>query len=322
LRGRRRKPIPPTPKGAVGIPQPKGILELDRFTESSVEKWNEISADLDELNDVLHFNLEPERRRRRPQLLDALRQINPVEFELENWVRIVDFQWSLEPLSAAGSLTYIGGRYNAGQDLDRNTLEPWPTLYIAEDYQTAYREKFQISADHSVDGLSAEELALDPGKSHSTVFLKGKLSRIFEISPQNLGPVAQILGRIKMPERAEKIKKKLKIQPQDLRMVTSGKQLYEIMVVHNWRILPVQFGLPSPTQILSELIKAAGFEGIAYPSSKNGGRCLAVFVDSLATGSFVEIKDSAPKGVISRLDDSTADVLSGWKQIGLASPVR
>ena len=123
MRGRGRKPTPPTPRGAVGTPAPKGILELDRFSEASLERWSEVSADLDELNDVLYFNLEPERRRRRPELLKVLQQVEPLALDLSNWVRIVDYQWTLHPLSAAGSLTYIGGRYNAGTELDGCTFD-------------------------------------------------------------------------------------------------------------------------------------------------------------------------------------------------------
>lgn len=74
--GRPKKPQPPAPRGAAaGTPAAKGILELDRFTEANLTHWNEVSADLDELNDVLYFNLEPERRRRRPELLKALEGI-------------------------------------------------------------------------------------------------------------------------------------------------------------------------------------------------------------------------------------------------------
>jgi hypothetical protein len=53
--------------------------------------------------------------------------------------------------------------------------------------------------------------------------LHGKLSRVFQLTPETLAAVARVLGRIKMPERAERIKKKLNIKPEDLRMLTTGK---------------------------------------------------------------------------------------------------
>ena len=295
----------------------KGVLELDRFDEAALETWTELSADLDELQDILYFNLEPERRRLRPDLLKALQVTQPTHLEIENWVRIVDYQWTMYPLSAAGSLTGIGGRFNVGTDLDSRTFDPWPALYLAADHATAFREKYQIAAGQLVEGLTPEELSLVHGQSHSTVVLHGKLSRVFQLTPETLAAVARVLGRIKMPERAERIKKKLNIKPEDLRMLTTGKQLHDVVALHNWRVLPIQFGLPSPSQILSELIRAADFEAIAYQSSKGGGVCLAVFADRLAPGSFVEVTDKAPAGAITRLNEATAEELAGWAQLGL-----
>lgn len=321
MRGRSRKPAPPAHRGAsAGTPLTKGILELDRFSEVSLERWRELSADLDELQDTLYFNLEPERRRRRPELLKALQETQAEPLALENWFRIVDYQWTLYPLSAAGSLTGIGGRFNAGTEIESLTLGPWPALYLASDHATAYREKFQIEASKLVEGLSPEELALTPSKSHTTVVLSGKLSRVFRLTPATLGPVARVLGKIKMPEKAERIKKKLKFMPNDLRMLTTGKQLHDVAAVHNWRVLPIQFGLAAPSQIMSELIRAADFEAIAYQSSKSGGTCLAVFVDRLAPGSFIELSGNPPAGATARLDETTAEALAGWAQLGIRPP--
>jgi hypothetical protein len=317
----KKRLLPPQPRGAAaGTPPNKGILELDRFSEESIERWNEVSDDLDELQNVLYFNLEPERRRRRPDLLKALQRIDPVSMQLENWSRIVDYQWTLHPLSAAGSLTYIGGRYNPGIELDGCTFAAWPALYLGVDHATAYREKFQIEQGQKLEGLTGEELALNAGKSHTTVALRGKLSRVFPFTASSLGPLAKEFAKIKMPLRAAQIMKKLKIKPADLRMLTTGKQLYDVAAVHNWRVLPIQFGLPAPSHILAELIRAAGFEAISYQSSKSSGTCLAIFVDRLAQGSFIEVVGAVPPSSIARLDVTTADELAGWTQLGLKSP--
>ena len=110
----------------------KGVLELDRFNEAALETWTELSADLDELQDILYFNLEPERRRLRPDLLKALQTTQPTQLEIKNWVRIVDYQWTMYPLSAAGSLTGIGGRFNVGTDLDSRTFDPGPPCTLQQ----------------------------------------------------------------------------------------------------------------------------------------------------------------------------------------------
>ena len=316
---RARKPVLPALRDVAALPPPpKGILELDRFTQANVESWNALSRDLDELNDVLQFGLEPVRRRRRPDLLGALAREMPVVIDIKNWVRIVSYKHSLTPLSSAGSLTYIGGRFNPGIDLEPNTIEPWPALYLAEDFETAFREKFQRRHAEVVDGLTPQELALNEGGSHSTVLLKGQLTHLFDLRGfSSLNGVARELAKIKMPGRASQLKRKLKIRERELTMARSGRQLFEMVVNQNWRVLPVQFGLPAPSQILAELICAAGFEGILYSSTKGLGVCVVIFPEQLKADSYVELLDSAPAGVkYSRLDSVTAANLSGWDEVG------
>lgn len=308
------------PPSAAGTPAPRSILELDRFSEASVNRWNSISADLDELNNVLQFNLEPERRRHRKDLVEALSREQSVSVDLKNWARIISFRYSGSPLSAAGSLSSYGGRFNPGFDLEPGTLDPFPALYLAENYETAYREKFQRAVGDKVDGLTPEELALGEGGSHSTVILTGQLNKIFDMTrPDHLHGLAVILGKIKMPQRAEVLKKRLKIPPKDLKMVSTSRQLFDVCTVQNWRVLPVQYGLPAHGHIIGEMIKAAGFEGILYSSTKAGGRCIALFPDQLAPGSYVELLDAPPDFVQHpRLDLETAEHLVGWDAWGYA----
>ena len=48
----------------------------------------------------------------------------------------MDYRYSLEPLSAKGSLAH-GGRFNVGQNIDSSRFSSFPCLYVAEDYDTA-----------------------------------------------------------------------------------------------------------------------------------------------------------------------------------------
>lgn len=309
-----RRPLPPL-GNLTNVPgKPIGVIELDRFTERSLDQWKSYSKDLDELHDVLYFTLEPERRRLRSELMGALQQSVPVVLALPRWVRLVTYQFSTMPLSCAGSLTSVGGRFNPGCDLDEGTLNPWPALYMAEDYETGFREKFQLAQSDRVNGLTPAELALGPTISYSTVFVQGKLHQVFDMtSPQTLEAVAKVLRCVKLPDRAQQLRKKLGIPNRQPAMIRSGQALYQAVFQHNWRLLPIQFGLPSTSHMLAELVRAAGFEAILYCSSKGSGRCLAVFPDKLHSASFVELADAAPDEVqLRRLDANTADVLAAW----------
>jgi len=305
----RRPPIThiPVSRGA------RGIQELDRFTETTLKRWQTAAQDLDELEDILYFGPEPERRRLRPEILAALQRVAPAPLSTDGWVRVVTYRYGNQPLSCAGSLVGAGGRFNAGMDLDGSTLQPWPALYVAEDYETAFREKFQLAQGERVNGLSPQELALETGKSHSTVFVNGRFARVFDLtSDSTLTPLAAVLRKIKLPPRARVLRKKLGIKPGEIYMAQTAKQLYDMVIVQNWRMLPVQFGLPARSQILAEMIRAADFEGIMYKSTKGPGRCLAIFPDKLDDASFLELADATPPGVkFNRLDQQTGDELSG-----------
>lgn len=182
---------------------------------------------------------------------------------LTQWVRIVTYQYSLDPLSYAGGLRDIGGRFNAGAELDDGTLKPWPALYIAENLETAFREKSQLAKTDSLGGLTLQELALEHKVSHTTIFVKGKLHSVFDMtSSRSLEAVVQVLRRIKMPQRARQLKIRLAIPVGALTMAQTGTQLHDAALKHNWRLQLIQFGLPAPSHILADLIRAAGFAAI------------------------------------------------------------
>jgi RES domain-containing protein len=309
------KPKKPVIPAARSIPvAPLGIRELDRFSSASIDRWTALSQDLDELEANLYFALEPERRRLRSELITALQQQTSTPIVCQGWVRVVDYQYSNQPLSSAGSLTGYGGRFNAGMDLDPGTLSPWPALYLAEDYETAYREKFQLKSSQLIDGLKPEELALTQGRSHSTVLLQGQIDQVFDMTaPRHLDGVAKVLKKIKMPGRAKYLKKKLGMKQTDLMMIQSGQVLFNAVLRHNWKVLPAQFGLPAHSHVLAELVRAAGFEAILYKSTMGPGKCLAVFPDKLSGTAHIALEDKAPPEVRHRrLDENSAEHLAGW----------
>ena len=296
---------------------PLGILELDRFTTQDLQKWEQASANLDQLWDSLYFGVEPERRKLRHQLIEAIKGVGHTALQLDHWVRIVTYQYSLEPLTCAGSLQALGGRFNAGYELDANTMRPWPALYIAQNRETAFREKFQLASGEDVDGLTPQDLSLEGTVSHTTVFVNGQLNRVFDMTAfTSLISVAKVLSKIKLPSDVAALARKLKFDRNTFLMVKTGQQLFNAAVKQNWRVLPTQFGLPAPSQILAQLIRNAGYEAILYPSSKGSGKCLAVFPTNLGDSSFVQLADLAPaEKTTTRLDQGTATALEGWDAV-------
>jgi len=131
-----------------------------------------------------------------------------------------------------------------------------------------------------------------------------------------LNSVGRIFREVKIPKEASLLAKKLNIKDASKVMIQSGQQLHFAIVKNNWRVWPMQFGIPAPSQTMAELIKAAGFEGILYPSSKGPGRCLAVFPENLSDLSYIDLIGPAPStATITRLDSNTATSLEGWDSI-------
>ena len=107
------------PNGGVRAEPPAlGILELERFSTQDLKKWEQASASLNELSDQLYFGVESKRRKFRHQLIEAIQGVGHIALPIDNWVRMVTYQYSLEPLTCAGSLQALGGRFNAGCELD------------------------------------------------------------------------------------------------------------------------------------------------------------------------------------------------------------
>ncbi len=241
--------------------------------------------------------------------------MEPLVYPLENWVRLIDYQYGLEPLSCAGSLCNPegGGRFNVGIELDPGTLSPWPAFYIAQDHATAFREKFQIESKSNVDGLTPAELALNPGVDYTAISLCGKLHRVFDLRKDaSVAALAKVLAKITLPPRARELAKELKIPMSELLVVKTAEQVCSVVLKNNWRTLPVQFGLPSQSHILAELIRAAGFEAILYKSTKGAGDCLAIFPGLMDGRSYIEVVGQILPGVKHvRLDANSARGLEG-----------
>jgi len=313
---RRKKSIPSRGAKKPYAPALK-ITVLDQFSGCDLENWNALSEDLDELQRILFFHLQPERQRKDSELLESLSRHAPVAIDLSGWCRMVDYQFSLSPLSAAGSLHGIGGRFNAGIELDPDTLVPWPALYLAQNYETAFREYYQLQSDFIVSGLTAIEIALLPNITHTNLQLRGHLVNLFDATrPKVLDRLVSVLAKIPLPQKARKLALKLKLGSNEPYMISTVEMLRQAIFKSNWRVLPMQFGLPSQSQIIGDLIRRAGFEGVVYPSSKGEGRCIALFPEQLHLSSRVYLAAFAPNlEVLTELTPDTAELLSGWESL-------
>jgi hypothetical protein len=299
---RRRNPIHSYRLAEGELPS---LTQLEEFSELSLRQWRISAKNLTELHTCLFFGLELERQRHSQALVDAVRANLTQARPFDKWARIVDYRYSLAPLSVAGSVKGNGGRFNIGTALNAVAFASFPALYIAENYETAFRERFGADPSTSVQGLSSEEVALRSPGSFTHVALRGQLELVLDIrETQSLQQMATVLRRFALPDRVRQLARRLNMRsPPSL--VRSAAALQRQLLHRDWRTLPMQFDLPSNSQIFGRIAAAAGAHAILYSSARHeGNACLALFPQNWGgSGSFVEVMDGSPsQACLTRID--------------------
>ncbi len=308
LKRRRRKPGPPRPNTTrqtdQGLPP---LRVLEEFTQASLAKWRQAGRNLEQFSQQLFFGLEAHRSRRSRELIDAIRSSTKGPREFNEWSRLVDYRYSNQPISMAGSISGDGGRFNIGAALNPAAYTPFPALYIAEDFPTAFRERFGVNQTGAEGTLPSNELVLRRESSFSQVALNVQLETVMDVGDlSKLKPLADILGRMRMPSSIGKLARQLRFRAPGLVRTAAGLQRQ--LLNPDWRVDPVQYDLPANSQIFGRLCLAAGAHGILYPSVRTSERhCLALFPQNWrGSASFVELVGPCPPEVtVRRLDGAT-----------------
>lgn len=307
---RRRRPLPPErSQSAVSAPASlPSLAELDQFSRASVGQWKRAGRNLERLGQILYFELERHRAENAEELVDATRSRLSGPLQFEGWARIVDYRYTLEPLSVAGSVQRDGGRFNIGGALNPAVFPAFPALYLAEDLETAFRERFGIERRAQPGGLSGEETLLRRPGSFTHVEVGGKVELLFDVGDLDaLRPFASVIARFKMPALARTLSRQLRMSNPPF-LVRSAGSLQTQLLHANWRLQPAQYDLPSNSQIFGRICAAAGAHAILFPSARlSSRRCLALFPQNwTGSESYVEVTGGLPSAATCvRLDGSS-----------------
>jgi len=278
---------------------PLTSLYLDNFSKADLRRWIKISADLKQFHYQFYYSLQALRTTHYDELCGALRMSSSAVYCLDNWVRIVDHQYTLEPLSSKGSLKWLGGRFNIGCDVDPTQFTSFNGFYIAENEETAYREKFGLKKSDVSNGLSSDELALRKANSYSVFYMSGKVHDLFDLTnSKNLDDFVKIIKQFKISDEVTNLAIKLGMR-EPIRTVKSSDQLHASLLADDWRKLPAQFDIPSNTQVFGKILADSGFEGVLYPSAKeNKFKCLALFPQNFKnTESYIQLSGNIAQDV-------------------------
>jgi hypothetical protein len=232
----------------------------------------------------------------RDDLLRSLVTASVGPYPIDRWQRVVNYRYSGCPLSCAGSMkNEAGGRFNFGA-FDPLNFPAFPALYLAEDRDTAWSEKYGYALEEPTT-LSREELALTERESVTYLSVSGTVERIIDLrDPARLEPFLAIVAGFKIPPDLLTRARAVKIHP---KYPQNMDELLERLLDKTWRGYPMGFDIPAPSQFFGQLALAAGVGGVLYPSTRVGdGRgCLALFPGNFGgSASAVAIDDPLPPG--------------------------
>ncbi len=268
--------------------QSNALYELEKLSVKELNKWNKRSKEIKEYVNQNYNYFAEQRSRIFLELKNALLR-NCTTHSFENWQRLVSWKYTLHPLSTAGSMqNAIGGRFNLGQ-IDPLRFPYFGALYIAEDRDTAFREKYGIPKSSSTTGLTQEELALTKPSHETLISANGNIYNILDITNlNNLKDYFNLIKAIKLPQSLSKKAKLINYDP--MKEVRTLNRLYQTIYSQDWRQMPILFSIPANCQILGHIAYEAGIEGILYNSVKDGKRCMAIFPRNFKdSSSYVEI---------------------------------
>lgn len=273
-----------------------------------MRQWQDAGKRLSGLQRTLYFELESLRQRDATRLVDAVRSTTKNNFPIDNWSRVLDYRYSLAPLSIVGSTRLDGGRFNIGAELNPVAFSAFPALYLAEDFQTAFRERFGSNPGIRYAELSGEERALRRVDSFTQVRVRGLVETVLDIGDlAALQPIVEVLKGFALPKVVPQTARKLGLR-QAPWLIRSAVSLQRQLLNPNWRMLPSQFDLPANSQVFGRLAAAAGVHGILYPSVRNSQQhCLALFPQNWSSSnSFVEVADRVPEAArLTRIDGTS-----------------
>ncbi len=276
---------------------------LDPFTDVDLRTWKKTDASLTEYQIRFFYHLEARRATRRQEILEALQNVTSVEQDISQWVRLVSYKYSLNPLSSRGSLNLYGGRFNFGRDLVCASLMHFNALYLASDKETAYNERVGIKSTGKLDRF---DLALQKEASFSTFLLEGRVFNLFDLtSADNLRPFIKVTNGFGISPELKQMAIDLTIDSPH--MISSAKELKAHLMTSNWRRWPMQYDVPYNSQVFGELLLRTEYDGVIYHSTQGTDKYIAIFPENLKNSdTSIHIAGDPPnESVITHLDSDT-----------------
>jgi hypothetical protein len=270
----------------------KGSIILEQGNISDITKTKKAMDRLDQFSWKQYTELAQQRDKIQDEIKKNLIKSCLTNYEFKNWQRAVKYKYSLHPLSSVGSWNFIGGRFNAGKDVNLS-VPFFQGLYLAEDKDTALQEHLGQVKPKDTSKLTAREIALTTPDSESIICISGKIDKVFDLTTsKTLSELVNLFSKFSFSSELIQLSKTLKLPKPEI--VDEPKKLLDSLLDRDWRLNPLN-NVPSNSQIFGHLVYAAEIEGILYPSKFTKKLCLVLFPKNFPnTESYIQLNDEVP----------------------------
>lgn len=228
---------------------------LGHGTINDLLKAKELSEQLSRYHWDYYYELARQRNAIKDEITKTLIKSSTNAFGFEKWQRAVKYKYGLHPFCTMGSLSFIGGRFNFGHEVN-SELPSFPALYLAKNKDTALQEHLGQESTNSSAKLTSREAALTNPSSETIVSVSGKLDKVFDLTnSHNLKDFVKLIKNFTLPKTLISSAKKLNLQGPTV--IKTPNACFKTLTDPVWRNLPTNFDIPANSQIFGHLIYTA-----------------------------------------------------------------
>jgi len=267
-------------------PKRNAMLKRDPevVVESHLIRLKELDDELFSFWEDYWTFLAREREKRADDIINALFAARSEDLELKSFSRIVGAKYGHDPLCTVGSVVVPpGGRFNIGQM--STTMTSFHALYLAEDYQTAFAEKYLYRQDERLPNsgeYNVTHLQFDEPESNVHCKVNIQLESYLDLRIE--GTLQEFVEAISDIEPTQDLQARaLKLRMGKLHTYKNEKALIKNIFEDNYKQWGIWIDQPSNSQWLAHYAKLAGIQGVLYPSCRNTtGFNIAAFIENFA----------------------------------------
>lgn len=278
-------------KPFIPVRQRSKIPSVDELLNKYFESEETENKKLSEFFKAYYGYLQKSREEKLEDIIESLISVADSSVD-HTYTRIVNLRFG-DPLSVIGSLQGPGQRFNIGNGMGHT--KPFPCLYVANDFHTAFSEYHHYPPSYLRGPLDPTKMALSKPSDFMTIELGVNIEKCIDLRDKTvLKQFTDVISSIKPTEEFKLWAKDLGFFA--LRTVQTHSELYRTILHPEFLKNYYALEMPSNSQWFAYYCLMSGIQGIIYPSVRDeNGHNIAILIDNFKdTDSFVKIKNKTP----------------------------